>query len=104
VIAVDQDPLGIEGRRIYDSGGNQVWVKPLADGSVAVVLLASGADPTVMAVTAHDLGLRPEALYSVRDVWAHSTTLSDGLFRVAVPGHGAAMLRVRLTAPRGSAT
>jgi alpha-galactosidase len=94
VIAVDQDPLAVEGRRTYDDGVGQVWVKPLADGSVAVVLLDSGPHATVMGVTAADLGLGTGALYSVRDLWAHSSTLSAGLIRVPVAAHGAVMLRV----------
>jgi len=102
VIAVDQDPLGIEGRRISDDGGNQIWVKPLADGSTAVVLLDPGPLPTVMAVTAHDLGLRPGSEYAVRDLWEHTTTSSTGLITVSVPARGAVMLRVRATGQRGS--
>src|SRR5512138_238992 len=31
-IAVDQDPLGVQGRRVRDNGATEVWVKPLADG------------------------------------------------------------------------
>src|SRR2546429_1693801 len=44
-IDVDQDALGIEGRRTFDDGVGQVWVKPLADRSVAVVLLDAGPEP-----------------------------------------------------------
>ena len=39
IIAVDQDSLGIQGTRISDNSGLQVWQKPLKDGSVAVALL-----------------------------------------------------------------
>jgi len=103
VIAVDQDPMGIEGRRIYDDGSSQVWVKPLADGSVAVLLLGSGPHAAAMAVTAHDLGLRTGSTYSVRNLWEHSTTQSTGLIRVPVAAHSAVMLRVRVTGRGGSA-
>ncbi len=42
VIAVDQDPRGIEGRRIAEEGPLEVWAKPLAHGSVAVALFNRG--------------------------------------------------------------
>jgi alpha-galactosidase len=95
VIAVDQDLLGVEGRRIYADGAQEIWEKPLADGSAAVVLLDSGPQPAEMGVRAQDLGLPPEPTYSVRDLWTHTTTLNTGLIRVAVPAHGAVMLRVQ---------
>ena len=41
VIAVDQDPLGIQGHRVAQEGQLEVWVKPLADGSKAVGLFQS---------------------------------------------------------------
>ena len=39
VIRVNQDPLGIQGHRRTHSWGHEVWAGPLANGSVAVVLL-----------------------------------------------------------------
>jgi alpha-galactosidase len=103
VIAVDQDPLGVEGRRIYDDGVGQVWLKPLADGSVAVVLLNTGQDPRWMTASAPELGLRQAPGYAARDLWTHATTLSSGSFSALVPGHGVAMLRVRPQALKGTA-
>lgn len=42
VIAVDQDPLGMEGRRVRREGDLEVWAKQMSDGSRAVVLLNRG--------------------------------------------------------------
>jgi alpha-galactosidase len=103
VIAVDQDPLGVEGRRIYHDGVGQVWLKPLADGSAAVVLLNTGQDSRWMATSARELGLRQAPVYAARDLWAHATTRSAGWFSALVPGHGVAMLRVRPQALKGTA-
>src|SRR5215471_14779186 len=36
VIAVDQDPLGVQGRRVRRDGKQEIWAKQLADGSRAV--------------------------------------------------------------------
>ena len=51
-IAVNQDPLGVQGHRVnMTSDGAKVWAGPLADHSVAVVLLNSGSK--TQNVTAH---------------------------------------------------
>ncbi|HZV51712.1 MAG TPA: alpha-galactosidase [Candidatus Dormibacteraeota bacterium] len=94
VIAVDQDPLGDEGTRILDAPGEQVWARPLADGSRAVVLLDTADHPETLAVTATELGLPRSPSYTVRDLWAHTTASSTGQITTTVPGHGAAMFRV----------
>ena len=36
VIAIDQDPAGNQGSRVWAKGANEVWAKKLADGSQAV--------------------------------------------------------------------
>ena len=41
VIAIDQDPLGIAGDRLYNISGAQAWSKPLVNGDIAVVLYNS---------------------------------------------------------------
>ncbi|HZD03690.1 MAG TPA: glycoside hydrolase family 27 protein, partial [Longimicrobiales bacterium] len=47
VIAVDQDSLGIQGRLVQSYPSElQVWAKPLADGSRAVVLFNRASVPT----------------------------------------------------------
>ncbi|MGZ3925670.1 MAG: glycoside hydrolase family 27 protein [Mucilaginibacter sp.] len=38
-IAVDQDPLGIEGFRYYSFDGLEIWVKPLSNGDLAFCFL-----------------------------------------------------------------
>jgi len=47
-IAVNQDPLGIGGARVYKSeGGAEVWSKPLINNSWAVILYNSQLLPVV---------------------------------------------------------
>ena len=38
LIAVNQDPLGVQGDLIYQLGPIQIWAGPLADGSRVFVL------------------------------------------------------------------
>ena len=39
VIAVNQDPMGRQGRRVQKDGDLEVWAKQMQDGSRSVVLL-----------------------------------------------------------------
>jgi alpha-galactosidase len=99
VIAVDQDSLGVQGTLVQeDPPEHQVWVKPLRDGSRAVVLL--NRSPTPDSITATWWRLRLPAGGGggpalVRDLWAHADigTFKDK-FTALVPAHGAVMVRV----------
>ena len=54
VIAVNQDPLVVQARRISNVNGLQVWSKRLADDSVAVALYNSnGANHSIPVIFEH---------------------------------------------------
>ena len=44
VIAIDQDPLGREGRRAYVDGEVEVWTRHLSGGALAVAIFNTGYD------------------------------------------------------------
>lgn len=103
VIAVDQDSLGAQGRKVLDRGyGGQVWVKPLADGSRAVAVLNLADKEADLYLRWSDIGLPPGAA-SVRDLWAHADLPAhtdtgrhfDERLKVKVPAHGVAMFRLK---------
>lgn len=95
VIAVDQDPAGHEGYKLTDEGDKEVWVKALADGSWAVVLLNRGTEPAFITMKIKDLGIKGSDVYTVRDLWAHKQEdRKDGMVRSSVPAHGVEMYRV----------
>jgi alpha-galactosidase len=100
LIAVDQDRLGIQGRPVRDGGANgvQVWVKPLADGSMAVGLLNRSTAAATITTTAEEIGMatasRAGEEYTVRDLWTHRSSRSAGTLSATVPAHGTAVLRV----------
>ena len=39
VIAVDQDPLGIQGFKYQDEGALEIWIRPFVDGDWAMTIL-----------------------------------------------------------------
>ena len=69
VLAVDQDPAGIQGTLVASSGNGEVWVKPLADGSRAVALLNRGSSPMRISTGAAAVGHGPSRSFSWRDLW-----------------------------------
>lgn len=102
VIAIDQDPLGLQGRKVLDRGyGAQVWVKPLADGSRAVALVNLAEKEADLYLRWSDIGLPPGPARA-RDLWTredlpvHTDTGRhfDERMRLKVAGHGVALLRL----------
>ena len=95
VIAVDQDALGIQGRRVASTEGREVWMRPLADGGRAVILLNRTATPQRISASWTDLGYPADLSLRVRDLWQHA---DKGAFRAAytveVPPQAAVMLRL----------
>jgi alpha-galactosidase len=95
VIAVDQDSLGVQGMIVGSNPPDlQVWVKPLADGSRAVLLFNRASVPSPMTADWGRVGLKTKQA-RVRDLWMH--TDSSGVtdrYTATVPSHGVVMLRV----------
>ncbi|MBP2356043.1 alpha-galactosidase [Kribbella aluminosa] len=94
VLAVDQDWGGRQGMRIRDDGDQEVWSKPMSDGSVAVVLLNRGAAAQTISTSAAELKLPEAKAYTVRDLWANTEAASNGAIRAQVGSHDAVMLRI----------
>ena len=67
VIAINQDPRGIQGYKVYDDGDGEVYNKPLADGTTAVLLLNKGAHSVDLTVSWDQIGL--SGRQKVRDLW-----------------------------------
>ena len=95
VIAVDQDPLGMQGRKVSDSSARQVWVKPLADGSRAVILFNRGSEDSPIAAAWEDIGLFPKTKARVRDLWKKADIGAfTGRLEAKVEPHGVVMVRI----------
>jgi alpha-galactosidase len=95
VIAIDQDPLGIQGRRVSDGGAYEVWMKVLHDGSRAVILLNRGSEKGDLAFKWDEVGLAPGTKAVVRDLWKKADMGTfDGSYKVAVEPRDVVMVRV----------
>jgi alpha-galactosidase len=72
VIAVDQDALGVEGRRVWQQGDAQIWARPLTGGRQAVVLLNRSEQPALIRLDWSVLHLPGYLPLSFRDLWRHT--------------------------------
>ncbi len=92
-IAIDQDALGKQGDRLYESGDLDVWTKPLSGGRVAVGLFNRSWSKRDVSVDLAEIGFKSGA--NVRDVWKEKDLgRRMGVFRDWLPKHGATLLIV----------
>ncbi len=94
VIAVDQDPAGIQGHRLRQEGPLEVWMKPLADGSKAVGLFNRSSSGASLTVEFRELGISDSS--TVRDLWLRRDLgRFQNSFSAAVPRHGVLLTKVK---------
>lgn len=95
VIALNQDPLGLQAALIRTEGELQILAKPLAGcGARGVVIYNRGTETAAVSVTWPELWLEGNA-GTVLDLWTDLPVPSDsGGFTVTVPGHDVVALRV----------
>jgi hypothetical protein len=94
VLAVDQDALGLQGRRrgSTDSGA-EIWTKKLADGSMAVGFFNRGPSPLTIDFAWRDLGFTTAP--RVRDVWTQTDLGRQPNLTADLPPHGCILVRVQ---------
>lgn len=103
LIALNQDPLACQARRLRDDGDYELWAKPLGkidSGDVAVTLLNRGKTSAPISFNLEEIGINPAAGYSVRDLWKRETlsaSTRETNQRFDVPSHGVIVLRIKGT-------
>ena len=96
VIAIDQDPLGHQARRVKKAGDLEIWSKQLQDGGRAVVLLNRSQATAKIAVSWTDLGYPDSLSASVRNLWtATDLGKQSAGYSADVPSHGVVMLTIK---------
>jgi alpha-galactosidase len=94
VIEVDQDPLGKPAHRVAKQGQNEVWARPLEDGSLAVGLFNRSETKARVLATWNDLGLTGKQ--HVRDLWRQRDLGKfESQFQAKVPRHGVVLVRIK---------
>ena len=100
MIAINQDSLGVQGHRISDKQGKQVWTKPLKNGDIAVALLNNNSSTQTVECDFADIGVDGEV--EVRDAWKKKDLGALSHVSIELPAHGSALLRLVVKpVPRG---
>ncbi|KAK7340067.1 hypothetical protein VNO77_20759 [Canavalia gladiata] len=73
VIAVNQDSLGVQAKKVRMEGSLEVWAGPLSGYRVAVVLLNRGLLRSDITANWDDIGIPPKSIVEARDLWEHKT-------------------------------
>jgi alpha-galactosidase len=93
VVAINQDAAAVQAVRVGPAGTTETWVKRLADGGRAVVLLNRGDSAKTLTTTASAVGLQGPR-WTLKNAWTNAVTESAGTISAAVPAHGTALFRV----------
>lgn len=93
VIAVNQDPRGIQGIKVRQQGDLEVWAGPLSDNRIVVILWNRSSSRSI--ITAHwkDIGLHSSVSAKVRNLWKHRTLAANhkGSLTASVKPHACKM-------------
>ena len=95
VIAINQDPAGLQAELLDESNGIQTWAKHLTDRQsnvYAVALLNTSDKETTASIDFKQLDVVGEA--QVRDVWKRSDLGTMKSYQTTLPAHGIALLKV----------
>jgi alpha-galactosidase len=91
VIAIDQDSLGRQGKRVTQDGTTEVWARELNGGRFAVGLFNRGEIAADVTMGAGRVGLK--GAYRAREVWSRKDlgTVGESVTETVAP-HGVALL------------
>jgi hypothetical protein len=96
IIAVSQDPLGVQGTRVTPWGNDAtVWVRQLQNGNFALALFNRG--DAARDITARFSSFTSVTNFAITDLYAHQElgTFANSFTARAVAGHDTVMLRLR---------
>jgi alpha-galactosidase len=92
VIAVDQDKDGKQGKRVWQSDDQEIWVRELSGGARVVGVFNRGTAAADITVKWADLGVTKK-VKQVRDLWEKRDVKVEGPeYKVTVPSHGVVFL------------
>ncbi len=95
VLAVNQDPLGEQARRLRRNGPLEVWCKRLAGGDLALALLNRGSSAAEIRFTCGEIGLLDDTKAVIRDLWKQADVADlQPSFAYEVHPHGTALLKI----------
>lgn len=95
VLEVNQDRLGLCAANVQrpNGGADEVWAKPMADGSIAAGILNLSYEPRKVKMCFKRLGMRGK--WRVRDLWRQKEEgVFENCYEPEVPGHATQLVRI----------
>ena len=93
VIAVDQDPTGMQGHRADKTGDVEYYARPLDNGDMALVVVNRAEASMSIKIPWTEMHIPPGT--KVRDLWKHEGFAAGDSQPFTVPAHGSLMFRMK---------
>ncbi len=104
MIAINQDPLGIQAMKWIDEGDVELFVKPMANGEFAVLFLNRGDKAHKYTldwafhymkddISHHEIQFDKQT-FNWRDIWRGGTGSTRKAYSTSIPAHGVVVLRL----------
>ena len=92
IIAIDQDPLGVQAERKIFNDTWQVFVKPLANGDIALGVLNISDQTQTINLSLPELGIANKTVAT--DVWSKSNLKIKNTMKLSVASHETKVYRI----------
>jgi alpha-galactosidase len=105
LIAIDQDALGMQCRRIWSNGLQDVLLKPLVGGEIALCCFNKTNDLKHFSVQMQPLAIKPYTelplarTYSAKELWTNREETVGDVLTCTVPAHGVKVFRIAAIEP-----
>lgn len=102
LIAINQDALGMQCRRIKTNGFEDVLIKPLVNDEFAVCFFNKSSSPRYIEHPLRDILLRAcittkfAEKYEAYDLWEKTTEIIEDEIGASVPAHGVKIYRIKV--------
>ncbi len=96
LIAINQDVLGIQGEKVNEMDGIEIWTKPLKDGTIAIAIFNRDAEQKQVSCGYKDLKLSKSPIF-MYDVWLKKEIpIQNTKISYDIPAHGVALFKTKL--------
>ncbi len=102
LIAIDQDKLGIQCRRVKSNGAEDILVKPLENGDFAVCLFNKANSISRMECSLKEIATKPFVAANITgefeacELWNNEVITVSDKIETSVPPHGVKIYRVKV--------
>ena len=93
IIAINQDALGKQADRVNPTDALNIFIKPLANGDIAVAFLNRNKNEQIVEIDFKSLGLQDK--YTMRDLWAHKIIGTGTKWKGTLLSHETKVLRLQ---------